>query len=141
MVDVAQRLGTALQLGEAAVWTKPTKDSKSKQPGTVSKKSSTAPPLGSNQALGQAMSSAASYAKTMIAGAGMSNQVAKGSLCHWSLSPLQSLLLKGRCKVQKVRPWRKMRRPEDAHQLQKHPPCTSPAFLLLLRVCGNHLEE
>nr|XP_020659361.1 Bardet-Biedl syndrome 4 protein isoform X3 [Pogona vitticeps] len=78
MVDVAQRLGAALQLEEAALWTKPTKDSKSKQQGTTSRKSSTAPPLGSNQALGQAMSSAASYAKTMIPGAGSSNQLPKG---------------------------------------------------------------
>ncbi|XP_042329418.1 Bardet-Biedl syndrome 4 protein isoform X2 [Sceloporus undulatus] len=77
MVEVAQRLGAALQLGEVAVWTKPTKDSKSKPRGTTSRKSSNAQPLGSNQALGQAMSSAAGYAKTMIPGSGNSTQVAK----------------------------------------------------------------
>ncbi|XP_062998416.1 Bardet-Biedl syndrome 4 protein isoform X2 [Elgaria multicarinata webbii] len=77
MVEVAQKLGAALQLGEVAVWTKPAKDSKSKPRGTASSKSSTAQPLGSNQALGQAMSSAAGYAKAMIPGAGGSAQVAK----------------------------------------------------------------
>ncbi|XP_008121522.1 Bardet-Biedl syndrome 4 protein isoform X1 [Anolis carolinensis] len=77
MVDVAQRLGAALQLGEVAVWTKPSKDSKSKPRGTASGKSSSAQPLGSNQALGQAMSSAAGYAKTMIQGSGNSTQTAK----------------------------------------------------------------
>ncbi|XP_033022756.1 Bardet-Biedl syndrome 4 protein [Lacerta agilis] len=75
MVDVAQRLGAALQLGEVAVWAKPAKDSKSKQRATASSKSSSAQPLGSNQALGQAMSSAAGYAKTMIPGTG--TQLAK----------------------------------------------------------------
>ncbi|KAH0619914.1 hypothetical protein JD844_014339 [Phrynosoma platyrhinos] len=77
MVDVAQRLGAALQLGEVAVWTKPTKDSKSKPRGTASSKSSSAQPLGSNQALGQAMSSAAGYAKTIVPGSGNSTQVSK----------------------------------------------------------------
>lgn len=72
MVDVAQKLAAALQLGESSVWTKPAKDSKSKQRGTESSKSSSTQPLGSNQALGQAMSSAAGYGKTMqlLAGAG-----------------------------------------------------------------------
>ncbi|XP_044306471.1 Bardet-Biedl syndrome 4 protein isoform X2 [Varanus komodoensis] len=74
MVDVAQKLGAALQLGEAAVWTRPAKDARSKQRGT---RSSAAQPLGSNQALGQAMSSAAGYARTMMAGAGSSTQLAK----------------------------------------------------------------
>ncbi|XP_061450898.1 Bardet-Biedl syndrome 4 protein isoform X4 [Rhineura floridana] len=77
MVDVAQKLGAALQLGEVAVWAKPGKDSKSKQQASASSKSSSAQPLGTNQALGQAMSSAAGYAKTMIAGAGGSTQLAK----------------------------------------------------------------
>ncbi|KAM9124699.1 BBSome complex member BBS4 isoform 2-T3 [Pangshura tecta] len=66
MVDVAQKVGAALQAGESLVWTKPIKDSKSKpRAATSSKPSSTQQPLGSNQALGQAMSSAAGYGKTM----------------------------------------------------------------------------
>ncbi|NXF70683.1 BBS4 protein, partial [Sclerurus mexicanus] len=66
MVEVAQKMGAALQVGESLVWTKPSKESKSKQRAAVSgKSSSTQQPLGSNQALGQAMSSAAAYGKTM----------------------------------------------------------------------------
>ncbi|NXK97346.1 BBS4 protein, partial [Formicarius rufipectus] len=66
MVEVAQKMGVALQVGESLVWTKPSKESKSKQRAAVSgKSSSTQQPLGSNQALGQAMSSAAAYGKTM----------------------------------------------------------------------------
>ncbi|KAM7151273.1 BBSome complex member BBS4 isoform 2-T2 [Macrochelys suwanniensis] len=80
MVDVAQKVGAALQAGESLVWTKPVKDSKSKQrAATSSKPSSTQQPLGSNQALGQAMSSAAGYGKTMqlSTGAGASAPLAK----------------------------------------------------------------
>lgn len=59
-------MGAALQVGESLVWTKPSKESKSKQRAAASGKSSSAPqPLGSNQALGQAMSSAAGYGKTV----------------------------------------------------------------------------
>ncbi|NWU12933.1 BBS4 protein, partial [Cephalopterus ornatus] len=66
MVEVAQKMGAALQVGESLVWTKPSKESKSKQRAAVSGKSSSSQqPLGSNQALGQAMSSAAGYGKTM----------------------------------------------------------------------------
>ncbi|KFP72470.1 Bardet-Biedl syndrome 4 protein, partial [Acanthisitta chloris] len=66
MVEVAQKMGTALQVGESLVWTKPSKESKSKQKAASSgKSSSTQQPLGSNQALGQAMSSAAAYGKTI----------------------------------------------------------------------------
>ncbi|NXT84813.1 BBS4 protein, partial [Zapornia atra] len=66
MVEVAQKMGAALQVGESLVWTKTTKESKSKQRAAPSgKSSSTQQPLGSNQALGQAMSSAAGYGKTM----------------------------------------------------------------------------
>ncbi|EMP38932.1 Bardet-Biedl syndrome 4 protein [Chelonia mydas] len=73
MVDVAQKLGAALQAGESLVWTKPVRDSKSKQRATTSSKpSSTQQPLGSNQALGQAMSSAAGYGKTMQLSTGRS---------------------------------------------------------------------
>lgn len=64
MVDMAQKLGAALQVGEALVWTKPVKDTKSKHRTTsASKAASLQQPLGSNQALGQAMSSAAAYRK------------------------------------------------------------------------------
>ncbi|KAM9375064.1 BBSome complex member BBS4 [Phaethornis superciliosus] len=66
MVEVAQKMGAALQVGESLVWTKPSKDSKAKQRTAPSgKSSSTQQPLGSNQALGQAMSSAAGYGKAM----------------------------------------------------------------------------
>ncbi|XP_015727860.1 Bardet-Biedl syndrome 4 protein isoform X1 [Coturnix japonica] len=80
MVEVAQKMGTALQVGESQVWTKPAKESKSKQRSTPSGKSAnTQQPLGSNQALGQAMSSAASYGKSMQLppGAGASASLAK----------------------------------------------------------------
>ena len=64
MVEVAQKLGAALQVGEALVWTKPVKDPKSKQQtASTSKAACFQQPLGSNQALGQAMSSAAAYRK------------------------------------------------------------------------------
>ncbi|XP_023790058.1 Bardet-Biedl syndrome 4 protein isoform X1 [Cyanistes caeruleus] len=65
MVEMAQKMGAALQVGESLVWTKPSKESKSKQKTAVAGKSSSQQPLGSNQALGQAMSSAAAYGKTM----------------------------------------------------------------------------
>ncbi|NXJ10156.1 BBS4 protein, partial [Odontophorus gujanensis] len=66
MVEVAQKMGAALQAGESQVWTKPAKESKSKQRAAPSGKSaSMQQPLGSNQALGQAMSSAAGYGKSM----------------------------------------------------------------------------
>lgn len=62
---MAQKMGAALQVGESLVWTKPSKESKFKQKAAVSGKSSCQQLLGSNQALGQAMSSAAGYGKTM----------------------------------------------------------------------------
>ncbi|XP_075016673.1 BBSome complex member BBS4 isoform X3 [Calonectris borealis] len=80
MVEVAQKMGAALQVGESLVWTKPSKESKSKQRAAPSgKSSSTQQPLGSNQALGQAMSSAAGYGKTvqLPTGAGASAPLAK----------------------------------------------------------------
>ncbi|XP_069480718.1 BBSome complex member BBS4 isoform X2 [Ambystoma mexicanum] len=71
MVDMAQKLGAALQVGESLVWTKPAKDPKSKQrTASSSKVSSTQQPLGSNQALGQAMSSAAGYGKSLQSSTG-----------------------------------------------------------------------
>lgn len=61
---MAQKLGAALQVGEALVWTKPVKDTKSKhRTASTSKAAGLQQPLGSNQALGQAMSSAAAYGK------------------------------------------------------------------------------
>nr|XP_048279873.1 Bardet-Biedl syndrome 4 protein isoform X2 [Myodes glareolus] len=63
MVEMAQKLGAALQVGEALVWTKPVKDPKSKHRTNSANKSALQQPLGSNQALGQAMSSAAAYRK------------------------------------------------------------------------------
>ncbi|MBN3270777.1 BBS4 protein, partial [Polyodon spathula] len=66
LVDMALKMGAALQVGENLVWTKPTKDSKSKQRSATSIKStSSQQPLGTNQALGQAMSSAVGYSKNM----------------------------------------------------------------------------
>nr|XP_051678275.1 Bardet-Biedl syndrome 4 protein isoform X4 [Oryctolagus cuniculus] len=70
MVEMAQKLGAALQVGEALVWTKPVKDPKSKHRSpSSSKPAGLQQPLGSNQALGQAMSSAAAY-RTLPSGAG-----------------------------------------------------------------------
>ncbi|XP_019388831.1 PREDICTED: Bardet-Biedl syndrome 4 protein isoform X2 [Crocodylus porosus] len=79
MVDMAQKMGAALQVGESLVWTKPIKDSKAKQRAASGKPSSTQQPLGSNQALGQAMSSAAGYGKTiqLSSGGGISAPLAK----------------------------------------------------------------
>ncbi|XP_053721883.1 Bardet-Biedl syndrome 4 protein [Synchiropus splendidus] len=64
LIEMAQKMGAALQVSESVVWTKPSKDSKSK---ANSGGDPTAPgaPLGTNQALGQAMSSAASYSKSI----------------------------------------------------------------------------
>ena len=77
MVEMAQKLGAALQVGEALVWTKPVKDPKSKQWTTsTSKAASFQQPLGSNQALGQAMSSAAAHRK-LPSGAGGTSQLTK----------------------------------------------------------------
>ena len=61
---MAQKMGAALQVTESLVWTKPGKDPKSKPHSTSAAKTPGAP-LGTNQALGQAMSSAASYNKNI----------------------------------------------------------------------------
>uniref|UniRef100_A0A674PJS3 BBSome complex member BBS4 n=1 Tax=Takifugu rubripes TaxID=31033 RepID=A0A674PJS3_TAKRU len=58
LIDMAQKMGGALQVTDSLVWTKPDKDSKSKSTSSVASKGPSAP-LGTNQALGQAMSSAA----------------------------------------------------------------------------------
>ncbi|OCT87095.1 Bardet-Biedl syndrome 4 protein homolog [Xenopus laevis] len=63
MVDMAQKLGAALQVGESLVWTRQTKDSKGKPRGAGKGHEAEQAPLGSNQALGRAMSSAAGYSK------------------------------------------------------------------------------
>ncbi|XP_055148144.1 Bardet-Biedl syndrome 4 protein-like [Symphalangus syndactylus] len=77
MVEMAQKLGAALQVGEALVWTKPVKDPKSKhQTTSTSKPASFQQPLGSNQALGQAMSSAAAY-RMLPSSAGGTSQFTK----------------------------------------------------------------
>ncbi|XP_062255039.1 Bardet-Biedl syndrome 4 protein isoform X1 [Platichthys flesus] len=71
LMDMAQKMGAALQVTESLVWTKPGKDSKSKPNSAAATK----PPgtaLGTNQALGQAMSSAASYNKNLQLQAGPS---------------------------------------------------------------------
>lgn len=67
LVDMAQKIGAALQVGENLVWTKPGKNTKTKHRAALpgSKHSLNQQPLGSNQALGQAMSSAAGYSKSI----------------------------------------------------------------------------
>lgn len=65
---MAQKMAGALQLADSLVWTKPDKDSKSKS--SSSAVSGPGAPLGTNQALGQAMSSAASYNKNIQLPAG-----------------------------------------------------------------------
>ncbi|NP_001346487.1 Bardet-Biedl syndrome 4 protein homolog isoform 2 [Mus musculus] len=71
MVEMAQKLGAALQVGEALVWTKPVKDPKTKHRTNSGSKSATLQqPLGSIQALGQAMSSAAAYRKILSGAVG-----------------------------------------------------------------------
>uniref|UniRef100_A0A3Q1K7N2 BBSome complex member BBS4 n=1 Tax=Anabas testudineus TaxID=64144 RepID=A0A3Q1K7N2_ANATE len=64
LMDMAQKMGAALQVTESLVWTKPGKDSKSK-PNSAAATKIPGAPLGTNQALGQAMSSAASYNKNI----------------------------------------------------------------------------
>ncbi|KAI5614867.1 Bardet-Biedl syndrome 4 protein [Silurus asotus] len=65
LVEMANKLGAALQAGDNLFWSKPGKESKSSQRSSSSKPFSSQQPLGSNQALGQAMSSAAGYSKSM----------------------------------------------------------------------------
>ncbi|XP_047015808.1 Bardet-Biedl syndrome 4 protein [Ictalurus punctatus] len=65
LIEMAHKMGAALQAGDNLFWSKPGKESKSSQRSSSSKQSSSQQPLGSNQALGQAMSSAAGYSKSM----------------------------------------------------------------------------
>ncbi|KAM9764830.1 BBSome complex member BBS4 [Menidia menidia] len=73
LMEMAQKMGAALQVGESLVWSKPGKDSKSKLHSTAAAKPPGAP-LGTNQALGQAMSSAASYNKNRQLPTGVSKE-------------------------------------------------------------------
>ncbi|XP_075064432.1 BBSome complex member BBS4 [Mixophyes fleayi] len=77
MVDMAQKLGAALQVGESLVWTKQTKDQKAKQRAAGKGPGTEQTPLGSNQALGRAMSSAAGYSKAAAPPAGSTVSVSK----------------------------------------------------------------
>ncbi|XP_042172386.1 Bardet-Biedl syndrome 4 protein-like isoform X4 [Oncorhynchus tshawytscha] len=75
LMDMAQKMAAALQVGESLEWTKPVKDPKSKQrsAGAPSKTpGSSQQPLGTNQALEQAMSSAAGYNKSISLPTGVS---------------------------------------------------------------------
>lgn len=82
-MDMAQKMGAALQVTESLVWTKPGKDSKSKPNSSAASKTPGAP-LGTNQALGQAMSSAASYNKNIQLPAGTNHRHVESQLifCH-----------------------------------------------------------
>ncbi|XP_075875131.1 BBSome complex member BBS4 [Nelusetta ayraudi] len=71
LIEMAQKMGAALQVTESLVWTKSGKDSKSK-PNSAAATKTPGAPLGSNQALGQAMSSAASYNKNIQLPTGVS---------------------------------------------------------------------
>ncbi|XP_067437133.1 Bardet-Biedl syndrome 4 protein isoform X1 [Thunnus thynnus] len=71
LMDMAQKMGAALQVTESLVWTKPSKDSKSK-PNSAAATKTPGAPLGTNQALGQAMSSAASYNRNIQLPTGVS---------------------------------------------------------------------
>uniref|UniRef100_A0A665V808 BBSome complex member BBS4 n=1 Tax=Echeneis naucrates TaxID=173247 RepID=A0A665V808_ECHNA len=89
LMDMAQKMGTALQVAESLAWTKPGKDSKSKSNSTAASKTP-GTPLGTNQALGQAMSSAASYSKNIPTGT--NSRYTQTMLCFltfnlWSMRP------------------------------------------------------
>lgn len=85
---MAQKMGAALQVTEGLVWTKAGKDSKSK-PNSAAATKTPGAPLGSNQALGQAMSSAASYNKNIQLPAGSDKSV--GRLLTSSLKQVELL--------------------------------------------------
>lgn len=75
MVEMAQKMAAALQVGETVYWSKAGKDGKSAQRTSSNKASSSQQPLGTNQTLGQAMSSAAGYSKNM--------ENTAGKAAHW----------------------------------------------------------
>lgn len=81
-MDMAQKMGAALQVTESLVWSKPGKDSKSK-PNSAAATKTPGAPLGTNQALGQAMSSAASYNKNIHLPAGTGYHVVCLQLNLW----------------------------------------------------------
>ena len=86
---MAQKMGAALQVTESLVWTKPSKDSKSK-PNSAAAGKVPGAPLGTNQALGQAMSSAASYNKNIQMPAGTHQpHTRKRRVFSLHLTPLQ----------------------------------------------------
>lgn len=86
MVEMAQKLGAALQVAEAVVWTKPVTDPKAKhQTASASKPASLQQPLGSNQALGQAMSSAASYRKLPAGSSPSERTASEACAVGWQL--------------------------------------------------------
>ncbi|XP_068171328.1 Bardet-Biedl syndrome 4 protein isoform X2 [Antennarius striatus] len=74
LMDMAQKLGAALQVTDTLVWTKPGKDSKSK-PNSAAAATTPGAPLGTNKVLGQAMSSAASYNKNIQQTTGVSKSL------------------------------------------------------------------
>lgn len=88
-------MGGALQVTDSLVWTKPDKDSKSKSTSSVVSKGPSAP-LGTNQALGQAMSSAASYNKNITLPAGKKTKTdgGKNPRPSWNSRTLQLPSLK-----------------------------------------------
>ncbi|KAL2094042.1 hypothetical protein ACEWY4_011354 [Coilia grayii] len=70
MIDMAQKLGSALQSGDSTLWSRHSKDGKASQHSSSNRSSSASGQqrLGTNQALGQAMSSAAGYNKLITGG-------------------------------------------------------------------------
>ncbi|XP_076863147.1 BBSome complex member BBS4 [Brachyhypopomus gauderio] len=65
LIEMAQKMGAALHAGDSLLWSKPGKEAKNSQRTSCSKPASSQQPLGTNHALGQAMSSAAGYSKSM----------------------------------------------------------------------------
>lgn len=65
MIEMAQKMAAALQVCETVYWSKAGKDGKSGHRSSSSKAGSSQQPLGTNQTLGQAMSSAAGYSKNI----------------------------------------------------------------------------
>uniref|UniRef100_A0A8B9L0Q1 Bardet-Biedl syndrome 4 n=1 Tax=Astyanax mexicanus TaxID=7994 RepID=A0A8B9L0Q1_ASTMX len=82
LIEMAQKMGAALQAGENLFWSKPGKESKNSQHSSSNKSASSQQPLGTNQALGQAMSSAAGYSKSIRLGScsGRGGEKRKGGL-------------------------------------------------------------
>ncbi|TRY95998.1 hypothetical protein DNTS_002159 [Danionella cerebrum] len=80
MVEMAQKLGSVLQAGESFSWNKSGKEVKvSTRSSSSSKPSSSQQLLGTNQALGQAMSSAAGFSKSMHTSTGAEEGVSSAT--------------------------------------------------------------